>query len=70
MKFDNERDWEPFFGKIIDSNLYIYNDIYENDFAAMFNLYQCEIHFKQEDIYYLEVYHYFDREKLLLTIDP
>ena len=70
LKFDNEKGWEPFYGKIIGSNLYIYNAIVENDFQVMFNLYLCELHIRKDDIFYIEIYHYFDRNKLLLTINP
>ena len=42
----------------------------DNEYIVMFNLYLCELRLKKGDIYYLEIYHYFDRDKLLLSINP
>jgi hypothetical protein len=75
LKFDNEKHWVELYGKIIDSCLYVYEDIHDNEWKVMFNLYLCEIKLVQpkhgdlqDFYYYLELKHYFDRDKLQLTL--
>ena len=42
----------------------------EGEYLAMYNLYRSKIHLMKNYIYYIEIYHYFDQNKLQITKNP